>query len=365
MAALDTIRHSASGFFAWWTGELAGLWPKRLRLSGRRERSYLVLVVAAKEVRLLEPGADGEQELGWSPSQAPDLQTTLAAALARARRRTRNVTVRLGPDGGLRRMLELPLAARGNLDRLLQFEMDRLTPFHAEQVYVAHRIVGEDPAQKRLRADLQIAPRGTVDRALALAQELGLQAKRVELAQASETETGDEGGALNLLPDHTTERSRTPHLVRALIVLTLVLATAAVAIPLYRQQSIATNLAADVEAARVEAQKSLVLREQLDELTAAADFVVEAKRDRPMITALMAELTRALPDQAYVSQITIDDQTIQLHGLARSASGIIGHLEQSAMFRAPRFRSPVTMEAGENLERFDIEVEIQPPQEGA
>lgn len=355
MAVVGAIGERAASFFAWWLGELAGLWPKRLRPTGRRERSRLVLVLTGSRVVLQEPGPEGEHELGHADAADGDLTAALGAALGRSKRRGRDVTIRLGPDGGLRRTLELPLAARGNLEQLLQFEMDRLTPFRSDQVYTAHRVANVDAAAKRLRAEVHIAPRERVDQALALARDLGLQAKRVELAGADEA-----GPALDLLPDHTGERARpTTHLVRALALLTLLLVAAAVVIPLYRQQSLARSLAEQVEAARIEAEKSLVLREQLDELTQTADFVVKARRDRPMVTAIVAELTRVIPDQAHVSQLSIDEDTVQLHGLARAASGIIGQLEQSDLFDAPRFRSPVTIDPGENLERFHIEVEIQ------
>lgn len=355
-AGLAGIREGFGAFLSWWLGELAGLLPRRLRSRSRRELRWLVLTLGPDGVALLEPEGGVERELARVVPGAPGQEAVLGGALALARRRTREVTIRLGADRGLRRTLDLPLAARGNLDQLLQFEMDRLTPFKSEQVYVAHRIARVDAATKRLQAEVHIAPREPVDQALELAQALGLWPQRVELEGG-----GDDGHpALDLLPHDTPERHRSGRLARVLALLALLLSAAAIAVPLQRQQTTAAALEAEVEAARVEAQKSIALRDRFDRLSTAARFLVEAKRTTPMVTAIVAELTRVIPDQAYVSQLYIDGGTVQLHGLAKAASDLIGQLEQSDLFRAPRFRSPVTIDPGEELERFHIEVELQP-----
>lgn len=355
---MSRLRDGIVAFFAWWLGELASLVPRPLRRLGRRERRRLVLAFDATTVALLEPDSGDERELGRVGLQAAAPAAALGDALARAKRRTREVTIRLGADRGLRRMLDLPLAARGNLDQLLQFEMDRLTPFKAEQVCVAHRVASLDPAAKRLQAEVHIAPREHVDQALDLAQLIGLRPVRVELAAAA----GEGSPVLDLLPQENAERKRSGHLTRALALLALLLSAAAIAVPLHRQRTAAAALEEAVEAARVEAQKSVALRERLDRLTGAASFLVKAKHTTPMVTEIVAELTRVIPDQAFVTQLYVDGSTVQLHGLAKAASDLIGQLEQSELFRAPRFRSPVTMDSGESLERFHIEVELQPPE---
>ena len=356
VVAVRRLRDGLAAFFAWWLGELVGLLPRQLRTLGRRQRRRLVLSFDPAGVALIEPDGSGERELGRVGPDAPAPAAGLGDALGQARRRTREVTIRLGADRGLRRTLDLPLAARGNLDQLLRFEMDRLTPFKAEQVCVAHRIASLDPAARKLQAEVHIAPREHVEQALELAHELGLRPARVELAMPG----GDDQPPLDLLPHETTQRTRSGHLTRVLALLALVLSAAAIAVPLHRQQTAADALEAEVEAARIEAQKSVALRERLDHLTTAARFLVEAKRDTPMVTEIVAELTRVIPDQAFVTQLYIDSGTVQLHGLAKAASDLIGQLEQSELFRAPRFRSPVTMDPGESLERFHIEVELQP-----
>jgi general secretion pathway protein L len=69
-------------------------------------------------------------------------------------------------------------------------------------------------------------------------------------------------------------------------------------------------------------------------------------------------LTRLVPDQAYLIQFDLRDQTVELHGFASTASELIGLLEQSPLFKAPQFRSPVTQDPRSGTERFHISVEL-------
>src|SRR5262249_28882279 len=67
----------------------------------------------------------------------------------------------------LRRDLPLPAAAEDKLRQVLSFEMDRQTPFKADQVYFDYRIATRDAAAKNLAVNLTVAPRAQLDPDLA------------------------------------------------------------------------------------------------------------------------------------------------------------------------------------------------------
>src|SRR6516165_809933 len=94
-------------FFAWWFGQLAELLPQGLRRTA-------LTAVGAKDL----------------------------AELPRVTGRT--TVLRLGGPDVLGKTLTLPLAAERELDQVLGFEMDRETPFKAEEIYWNHRIEGSD-----------------------------------------------------------------------------------------------------------------------------------------------------------------------------------------------------------------------------
>jgi general secretion pathway protein L len=273
------------------------------------------------------------------------------ALLRQSRRRARPVTLRLGDDLGLRKTLDLPVAARDDLDQLLRFEMDRLTPFRADEVYFAHRVLASDAVGRRIAVELQVAPKRVVEQALATAQRLGLSPARVELPADTSA-----AAPLNLLRDEQGPREN--RLTRALVLLALILAVIAVAIPLRRQQARLDELDNRVAAARAEAEDSLALRARLDQLTQSTRFLVAEKTRRPMVAEVLAELTRLVPDQAHIVQLDLRDGSVQLHGYAATASDLIGLLDQSEMFMTPQFRSPVTQDARSGTERFHLSVEL-------
>jgi general secretion pathway protein L len=351
---LAVVRSSLEGFLGWWLAELRGLVPARFSRSERRQRQRLVLTLHGAEVALSEGAGAQEQSLGEAALDAPAEIDALRTALRRARHRKRGVTLRLGSDQGLRRTLQVPLAAREDLGQLLRFEMDRLSPVRTDEVQFAYRVVDTDSANRRITVELQMAPRMVVDHALEVAERLDVVPAALELTDAG----AGPAGALNLLPRDSGTSAQASRLNRALAVLALLLAVAAVAIPLRHQRSTADELERHVAAARAAAEQSLTLREQLDELRAGVRFLIDRKTQTPLVTEMLAELTRLIPDQAYVVQLTLRGSELQLHGFANTASELIGLLDQSALFHAPQFRSPVTQDPRQEAERFHISVEL-------
>jgi general secretion pathway protein L len=231
--------------------------------------------------------------------------------------------------------------------------MDRLTPFRADEVCFAHRVLGSDARSRRLSVELQLAPKREIDRVLQAARRFGLSPARIELAR------GAEGGhTLNLLSGESGPGPRDSRLNRALALLALVLVMGAVAIPLQRQRATVAEFESKVSAARAQAEESLAMRDRLGVLTKSAQFVLTEKMRQPLVVQVLDELTRLIPDQAHLLQLELQDQTVELHGFASTASDLIGLLEQSPLFKAPQFRAPVTQDRRSGAERFHISVEL-------
>jgi hypothetical protein len=151
-------------------------------------RHRFVGVLECAEFALFEITGNRQRQLLRVGTHASELCGDLGTALRRIKRHRPRVTLRLGRELGLRKLLNLPLAAGNDLDQLLRFEMDRLSPFGADNVYFAYRVVRIDPKAGSILVEVQIVPRKKVDRALASAERLGLQARRVELDGAAADE---------------------------------------------------------------------------------------------------------------------------------------------------------------------------------
>ena len=66
----------------------------------------------------------------------------------------------------MHKTLDLPLAAAENLREVLTFEMDRQTPFTADQVYFDYQIVQRDNTNGRISVEMTAVHRADVDTAI-------------------------------------------------------------------------------------------------------------------------------------------------------------------------------------------------------
>jgi general secretion pathway protein L len=220
----------------------------------------------------------------------------------------------------------------------------------------AHRVARIDSQSRRMTIELHLAPRSVVEDALDYTRSLGLVPARVELAALGATD--DDG--LDLLPDESGRAYGMSRLNRVLAVLAVLLVVAAVGIPLRQQRSTAADLEVEVDAAKAEAEASLELRERLERVSASTDFLAAEKARVPMTSLILAEITRVVPDQAYLQQLDWQDGTLQIQGMAEGAAALIAILDGSPMFGAPQFRSPVTPDRRTELEQFHVSVELTP-----
>ena len=133
-SVIRLARSGLSALWSWCLAELAGMLPHGLKRVGRGVQRQVVLLLNPGETVVLERTADRARVVGVASSERSDHGRQLADLLERIYQRQQPVTICLAGELGLRKVIALPLAARDDLEQLLRFEMDRLTPFRAEEV---------------------------------------------------------------------------------------------------------------------------------------------------------------------------------------------------------------------------------------
>ncbi|MGI9417357.1 MAG: hypothetical protein ACR2RA_05905, partial [Geminicoccaceae bacterium] len=188
--ALRAAGRPLGEFWRWWTGELTGLMPGRSQNRRRLTRPYLLLTLENELAVLTACERSGDVELGRSDGDVKDALDKLV----HRRHRRLPIVVRLGKALGLRKVVDLPGAARSDLDRVLFYELDRLTPFSAKDVCFAWRIVEDDRKGGRIRVQVDLAQERLIENTLqAIRQKQGKLA-RIDL------DGEDNGVALDLTP---------------------------------------------------------------------------------------------------------------------------------------------------------------------
>lgn len=364
------------GIIAWWLGELHGLLPRRWRETAPR-RQALLLVLDEPFVRIFERRRQRLQPLGvlqLPPAGAAGRHEPgppmLDRELRRALERNRDAVVLvLGEKDALTCTDLLPAAAEDDLPRIMLHKVDLLTPWTADQVYAAQRVVGQRPGGM-LEVLLAVARRRTVDQACARLASLGLAPQAADLALDEDLNTA----GVDLL--HGTappRRRRWPARLASGLLLTGLLAFIALAsYAIYHRQLEITEqrqLAAALETRLADLPE---LRGQVAARQAETGFLVAQRRDRPSPLLVLEVLSRLLPDSVWLTDVTLEGNELVVTGLAEDASPLIALIEGAPHFEQVRFSTPSTRVRvpgpdGEEqeMERFSLRATVIAPVEPA
>jgi general secretion pathway protein L len=258
----------------------------------------------------------------------------------------------------LQRNLTLPTAAEENLRQVLAFEMDRQTPFKADQIYFDSRVTGRDASGRNLLVELVLLPRAQLD------QELAALPPGAAALDGVDAWRGEPGGArrqINLLPAERRARRRDMRLP-----LNLGLAALAIILLFVNMDESLANRAAAVEAMRAEVDKSntearqvAALRKTLSDSIAGANFLSDKKRNSPLTDALLDDLTRRLPEDTYLERLQIENGQVQLQGQSKEAAKLIAALSSSACLGDPRLQGQIQPDPRTGKERFQITADLK------
>jgi hypothetical protein len=269
------------------------------------------------------------------------------------------VVVALNPAQLLRKEILLPAAVEENLTQTLAFDLDRHTPFRPEQLYFDAVIVGRDPARKLLRVDWVAALKTVVDAAMKQVEAWGAVPLAVVPGPPTMAPT-----RLNLLPGVARslplQWRRWP--VWAPLGLVAVFAIAATVVPLVQKREYAIALDAQAGEAAKRAQVADALRAQLEGMRGEYNYILAKKYSYPSMVQALDEITRALPDDTWLTQLDIKTsgrgkdtlREVYLRGESGNAGKLISMLEDTKLVEQATQRSPTTKVQGGPGEVFDV-----------
>jgi general secretion pathway protein L len=251
----------------------------------------------------------------------------------------------------LARTLTLPAGAEADLAAALAFELERQTPFRAEEVWLGWR--REPAAGPGLVIRLVVVRREDAAAALRELADRGLAPEAVEIE--------GEPGIRLAIPSLRRRRGGLGLLNWALLALLIVLSLAVLAAPAWRADRETARLRTELAALKPAVDRALALRAEVDRLLGDAERVVRAKGEAPAATRLLEEMTRVLPDDAWLGQFNVAEGKIEIEGVAASAAALVRAIEASPLFGAVQYRAPVSADAVTRLEHFQFAVEVERP----
>lgn len=169
-----------------------------------------------------------------------------------------------------------------------------------------------------------------------------------------------ESKGLNLLSKGLRERPRTPYWLTVLLGLFLLgLIGVYMVVPVNIETKRLKEIERQIALRKDEVAKVEKLRNEIEALTNGMALVENFKHDRPLYITMMRELTTVLPSPVWLTRIRINDTQINLEGYAPSATVLIPKLEASKHFKKVEFASPTFKDARQNMDRFQIKMEME------
>jgi general secretion pathway protein L len=355
MSITDALRSfrvpSLPGGFA--VDELFGLWqetlvsclPSPLRRAIERRDQRFVVVPDGDSAHFYQQ--QGSERSKLDQLDGGDLNP-LKSLLPAKREGRPKVIVELPPEQVLSRAVSFPTQVRDNLSQVMRYEIDRISPFQADQVCFDFR-VSEDAAPKdKILVDLVLCRRDRVGDWLRRLREAGAPAEQLTWQGA--------WPRANLLPpeERPRRRIRIFSLSRLLLLAVLLLLAAVLITPLWQQNRVLEALNANLGKAKEKAEEVQEMRGTLERAREGSVAALERKLDQPRMIDLLRELTDVLPDDTWVQNLDMRDGEVQVRGESAQATALIGLLEKAPGISGVSFRSPVVQVAATGQERFHI-----------
>jgi len=333
-----------------WIDALARLW-----LGWRdRRRARNSLRLRQADDGLIVRQSDGQE---WIVPGAPSSGVVLPSEVVRSAQRA-FVMLELGSDEIVSRRMSVPAQARDLLPGIVRNQIERLSPWRPAQAYYGFEI--EDGADAgSLDVRILISPRAAVDESCQQLAALGLHVDAVV--------AGAPPASMMLwsrLADADSARvKRLRWAIGGLL-------TAAVCIAVVvNVWAFMTSAAADAESEEIGAEIARLQRQVKGTYSAQSIAALPpaerawALKETSLVSAIVIEaMSRALPDSAYLTELTIDGATVRIAGIAQDAPALIAPLEQSGQFKDVHFYASTTRSADGARFIFHIEARVEPHQ---
>lgn len=255
------------------------------------------------------------------------------------------------------RSLELPQQASGFLDAIVRSQIDRLTPWSPAQA-----VFGCGPPAELPGGRINVVVAATA-RASVMPFVSGLEALKLDSIVVSATPEEESANAPRTIvfSQHINRETSLRRLRRILIAGPAAAGVAAVfALAAY------VFVGAGLEASQLEISKQMAER-RVALLSGrpgagqeAATKLAQQKRDTPATVIVLDELSAALPDDTYLTEMHVAGGKLEITGVTRQAASLIRIIEQTDQFTDATFFAPTTRAPQEVGEQFHIEAKIVP-----
>ncbi len=354
----SSIDFDLKRFFLWWGRELISFVPERLRAALSDKTGYVFLQVTGNTFKFSRE-IDGQKktiaELAFNEQGLEQFQKLLDrnAELQKSR-----LILRLNSQQAIKKILYLPVAVKENLKQVVEFEMDRYTPFNSDQVYFALKPQGKEE-NGQIKVLLVLTPREVLDAIYLQLNSAEIYPDVIDYEDAA-NDFAEDFQIYNLLPEW--ERPVKNRIVQTftwlLSFVVLFLMFTVLAFPIWREEKVVDSLRQQIK--RLEKDTIFVQTQQLeiDRIVDETEQLNQVKTSRPALVELIDILSELINDDTSLTHLKYQQGRLQIQGQSPTSEVMIGVLEASPLFSNVRFISPLTQDRRTGLERFQISLDV-------
>ena len=335
-------------FAEWWGGQLLEVVPPRFRGAGTLPDALIADAGTPGQLTLLRRRGGAETRVG--EARLDEMGTARLRAALADRPRTELFLVRLAAHDALERPVALPIAAERDPEQVLTYELERLTPFTAAEVFWGYTIASRDRARGRLHLHLTLIPRARVQPLLDYLAGLGSRPALLEISSPL--------GLRSIRLTHADGAGAHRRTVKIAGALAAGLFAAIVISPFLRQSLELGATSSELDSLAPRMREVELLRKRINGAGAGSDAIAaETHRLGDMLEALAA-VTDILPDDTYLTEFTMRERKMTLSGLSASAPKLISDLSDDGRVNNPSFTAPVTRSENGHADVFSIRAEL-------
>ncbi len=353
------IAESLRRFWHWWSEELTDCIPRRARRAWSTEPYIVRIVVDGDYAEIHEKRSRASISApstildrgSWS-----DLRSRGFAKIKRKAFRTVELVVPTKSCLVIRRTL--PRSALPRAYQIAAIDAFQNSPFTRDEVYVGCEIAARHAtADDKITALLIIAKKEPIDALIGDLNSHGIRTNAVRAGTAKETEFRS-----NLIAGTPAQRRSVDQMLSICIGGLLALTALLLPLSIYaleaRQLRTLSDLQQEIAAYREKVDSIRMERERADLEISGAERLKAAKIASVSLTEVWEEVSRILPEHAWITSLRLEENVLHLDGLARSAAELVALFDRSSLFSGVQLYAQVTREEQSGLERYQMRLVV-------
>ena len=267
------------------------------------------------------------------------------------------IRVRLGQERVLNKSITLPRAVEGVLEPVLRNQLERLTPWREAETCFGYRVSQASKDDQQIVVDVAATRRPVVDQLRREVQDAGLALEGIDFAP------DDVSWTVTLYDQGEQQAQRIAQKLAAMLLILLAVSIPVGTYGLYKLARVhAQHAGVRTEIAELEDQIATIERQaQVQSLQSERLSEIVAEKDaRAPVVSLVAALTRAIPDHAWLKTLVLEPRDVRIQGEAGNAAEVLVALERSDQFASPTFSAPTVRETQSGKDHFSIAASVLP-----